>query len=101
MRNNLIVLVKNEVTKDKIGQRIKGPTIRTHVYADRRSISQSEFMDAGLNDLKPEVRFDVFTFEYNGELTVEEGDKVYSVYRTYEAGDKTELYCEARKGDEK
>lgn len=51
--------------------------------------------------MKPEYRFLVWNYEYEGEETLEYDEKTYSVYRTYIRDDgRIELYVTLRKGDE-
>lgn len=69
------------------------------VYADKKSISQSEFFAAGQNGIRPATMFLVRTKEYGGQKRIKCDDNVYSIYRTYDRPDGvTELYCEVRIG---
>jgi len=63
------------------------------VFANRRSVSQKEFYEAGILGLKPEFRFDVRFFEYNGEDSLIYEGKRYVIYRTYRRGEYAELYA--------
>lgn len=73
----------------------------TDVYADITSISQSEFMQAGQIGLKPDLRFDIWETEYNGETILEYNSIRYSIYRTYmKTNGRVELYTEKRVGNE-
>lgn len=73
----------------------------TDVYADITSISQSEFMQAGQIGLKPDLRFDIWETEYNGETILEYNSIRYSIYRTYmKTNGRIELYTEKRVGNE-
>ena len=100
MVNTISLISKTGYTTDSIGQII--PTEeRLDVIAEVSSISQSEFMDAGKIGLKPDLRFEIWTAEYNGQDNVEMNGTRYSVYRTYNRADgRTELYTERRSGDE-
>ena len=69
------------------------------VYCNVQSVSASEFFQGGLNGLKPEYRFTMFKYDYNGEEIVEYNGVRYTIYRTYEGrNDTIELYAEKRKG---
>jgi SPP1 family predicted phage head-tail adaptor len=68
------------------------------VFAERVSVSQSEFFNAGQQDLKPEYCFKVVNGEYNGEDRLTYEGTVYAIYRTYEKGDKIELYTALKAG---
>lgn len=65
------------------------------VYANKKSVRQSEFYQAMSNDLKPEIMFEITSFEYNDEPHVKYKGKRYLVIRTYHTkGDRMELVCE-------
>ena len=85
-------------TKDEYGRWMEGnPTVK-EVFARIKSISRSEFFDAGRKGLNPDLRFDIFAADYNGETMIEYNGKTYAVYRTYENGDYMELYVERKGG---
>lgn len=69
------------------------------VFANKRSVSQSEFFSAGQNGLKPQYVFDIRLSEYNKEKELVYNSKTYTVYRTFEKGENIELYCEERVGN--
>ena len=100
MVNTITLISITGYTTDSIGQ-ITTTEKKTDVIAEVSSISQSEFMDAGQIGLKPDLRFEVWTSEYNGEENVEMDGTRYSVYRTFKRDNgRTELYTERRSGDE-
>lgn len=68
------------------------------VFAEKRSISQSEFFNAGQTDIKAEKCFVIYSHEYNDERFLIYENKKYSIYRTYEKDEDIELYCEVRTG---
>lgn len=88
---------QTEVGYDNIGNPIIEET-ETEVFVDVLSVSQSEFFNAGQNGLKPEYKMILFTYDYGLQDKVKYNDKFYSVYRTYQNGDKTELYLTAKVG---
>lgn len=95
-----IALVKTEYTQNEIGEWEETATSR-NVFAYVSSITMNEFYQAGLQGMKPEYRFLVWNYEYEGEETLEYDEKTYSVYRTYIRDDgRIELYVTLRKGDE-
>ena len=97
MYDDLIGLVSEKYTFDEIGRQIPERTKR-EVFAEIKSISQSEFFNAGQSGLKPEYKITVWTQEYNGERLVEYNDRIYTVYRTYIGKDRTELYLTRKEG---
>lgn len=95
----LIYLGKETLTQDEYGVMHKEFTW-TPVFAKVSSVSASEFFNGGQNGLKPDLRFIVFTYDYFDERIVNYDGTLYTVYRTYVDGDRTELYTERRIGDE-
>lgn len=72
---------------------------RRMVYVKTSSITRSEWFEGGRNGLNPEIRFEMFAPDYEGEEVIEYHDRRYTIYRTYYSdGDTIELYCELRKG---
>lgn len=69
------------------------------VFADKKSIRQSEFYAADNVGLKPEVMFLVHAHEYKGEECAKWNGVEFSILRTYENKAVTELVCGARVGD--
>lgn len=64
------------------------------VFANKRSVRQSEFYAAAMVGLRPEIMFEVRTIEYNGEEKLEYQGKRYDILRTYDKnGEITELVC--------
>ena len=76
------------------------PWKSTEVFCDVRSITRTEWFEAGRNGIQhPEFVFIINRNEYNGERIVEYNGQRYGVYRTYEAkNENLELYCEAKGG---
>jgi SPP1 family predicted phage head-tail adaptor len=88
-----LTLNKKSYTKDSIGNQV--PIITPIVvFCDKKSIGRSEFYNAAVADLKPEIIFVVHTWEYDGETEVEFDGVRYKIIRTYSASEKTELVCE-------
>lgn len=91
---------------------VKVPTENSRqVFCKVRSITRAEFFDGGRNGLNPQLRFDVFRGDYNGESVLEYHGKRYAIYRTYqpevsdaryvtrqENTDCIELYAERKGG---
>lgn len=97
-RSEVITLVKETQVKNDFG--VYEPVSETRdVFCQVRSITRSEFFDAGRNGLNPEFEFDVFFGDYEGERTVIYKDQRYAVYRTYQARtDVLELYVQREGG---
>lgn len=70
--------------------------VEREVFANKKSVRQSEFYQALAAGMKAEIMFEVRLVDYEGELRLKYGDKVYDVTRTYERnGEIIELVCAA------
>ena len=98
LRQTPIYLVTKTYTENIYGVLEPSETKR-QVYADVKSVSQSEWFEGGRNGLNPELRFDVFAPDYQGEDVLIHNGVYYAIYRTYlERNYIVELYAEKRKG---
>lgn len=72
----------------------------TEVFCDVRSITQTEWFNAGRNGIEhPAFTFVMNRNEYADQQIVEYRGNRYGVYRTYMAkNENLELYCEAKGG---
>lgn len=99
MYGDVINLLSDSTTTNNIGDPVKTPVAR-EVFADRKSIRQSEFYQAAAAGLKPEVMFEMRLADYEGEESLsyaedpEDTPKIYTIIRTYEKNkDMIELIC--------
>lgn len=97
MFKDVMELVQVKYVKDELHQEIK-QEVRRQVYCDKKSVSQSEFFNAGQNGFKPQYVFIMRLADYDDEQTAIYNNKKYAVYRTYEKGENIELYCEKKVG---
>lgn len=96
--DDVIKLLKVQKVKDEYGVDRETYTAR-EVFCNVRSITRTEFFDAGRNGLNPEYEFTMFHADYEGEVLVEYNGLTYAVYRTYrQEGDYIELYVERKGG---
>ena len=78
---------------------VKGEPIQSleyrEIFANKKSVRQSEFYQASVAGLKPELVFEVHSFEYDNDIKLRypsgEDGKVYDIIRTYDRGEITEL----------
>ena len=97
-RSNVIKLISETYTQDSIGQYTSVETAK-QVFCDVRSVSRSEWFEAGRDGLQPSFVFVIFAPDYEGEKIVEFEGNRYSVYRTYVAkNEQLELYVEEQGG---
>ena len=81
------------------GEPIQTMTYR-QVFANKKSVRQSEFYNAAIVGLKPQLVFEVYSFEFNNDEKVKYNDIEYSIIRAYEKGETTELTVAAQVGSE-
>jgi SPP1 family predicted phage head-tail adaptor len=78
-----------------MGDPIKILVKRANIFAEKKSIKQSEFYQAMAQGLKPELTFIIRTIEYENEPMLEYNSKTYTIIRTYEKEDEfIELICQ-------
>ena len=95
---DIIDLVAITTAKDLDGFPVVTETKRT-VFADKKSVRQSEFYQAAAQNIKLELMFDVRTVDYQGETLLEHDGQRYKVVRTYDKdGELTELVCSRLEG---
>ena len=98
MMDVLVTLIgKGKSFVDENGNE-KFEVVETEIFGDIGNIGQREFAAASQMGLKPEFMIEIWSFEYNGEDKLKLGDKLYSIYRTYQKGDRLELYLTQRSG---
>lgn len=88
-----IYLIRETSITNDMGDVIKDTNER-FVFANKKSIRQSEFYQAQTSGLKPELTFEIYSFEYDDEPKIKYKGKDYKVIRTFENGDILELICE-------
>jgi SPP1 family predicted phage head-tail adaptor len=89
-----LTLITQIMIEDEIGNQIPVET-KTIILCGLKSVGRTEFYNAALTGLKPELVFVVHGYEYNGEQVVEFEGAKYRVIRTYATGfEEIELACE-------
>ncbi|AFQ46266.1 phage head closure protein [Desulfosporosinus meridiei] len=89
-----IYLISTTISENDMGDFIEAKTKRL-VFAEKKSIRQSEFYQAKATGLRPELSFVVWTREYAGEGKLEFDGKEYNIIRTFEPNSEdTELTCQ-------
>lgn len=96
---NPIYLISITYEVDNIGSSIPIEEKRK-VFSSISSVRQSEFYQAQISGLKPEMVFKMRSFEYQGEGLVLYNNKKYNVIRTYSNSEGiTELVCTEKLGE--
>lgn len=85
---------ETEGTNDN-GFSLPAEETRTTVFGNKKSVGYAEFFKAQQAGISEEMKFDVFTEEYEGQPLAEYGGKRYEILRTYvdpkTSGEYTEL----------
>jgi SPP1 family predicted phage head-tail adaptor len=99
MFDSVIKLISESKVVDEYGDLESKETERS-VFAELRSVGQSEFYQAQALGLKPEIKFVLSDYlEYQGEQKLrfqgfgETEEKEYAVLRTFRNGNTLELVC--------
>lgn len=91
--NDVIKLISYTETIDRYGRPVRAELSR-EVFAEVRSIGQSEFYQAAASGLKPEVKFVIADYlDYKNEKEVEWNGTRYNVLRTYQTDLRLEITC--------
>lgn len=87
-------LVTTTQSQNSFGEYVDGTPSKRTVFANKKSIRQSEFYQAHAQGIRPEVMFEVRVIDYADETRLEYDSKVYFIVRTYSKNDETlELIC--------
>lgn len=98
MYDSVITLLSETSTVDAYGDTVTTPTERD-VFAEVRSIGQSEFYQAQTVGLKPEIKFVIADFyDYQNEKQLKYTpfggtEDVYTILRTYRTNNQLEIVC--------
>lgn len=96
--STVITLVNETTSQDSIGQ-VVATTTTTDVFAQIRSVSGTEWSNAGLKGIRASYQVTLYADEYAGQRELILDGVPYEVYRPYERRDgKVELYIEKRTG---
>lgn len=81
---------------DEYGDPIEERVVSDLVFAEKRSISQTEFYQAQTSEFKPEIKFEIPDYlDYSGQKYLIHEDMRYKILRTYqpEGTSKLEITC--------
>jgi len=90
----VIYLISVTTTTNDMSDSIEGP-IQKQVFANKKSIRQSEFYQAMATGLRPELMFEVKSIDYQQESKLSYNGMLYTIIRAYDKnGEITELICQ-------
>ena len=91
---DVVKLISITYTENSIGDIIESKTVK-EVFANKKSIRQSEFYQAQASGLKPEIMFEIREIDYLDEKILSYESKEYNIIRTYSKDDELiELVCQ-------
>lgn len=91
----VIELIPITLSQNGKGQITKTEGAKKIVFANKKSVKQSEFYQAKLSKLNPEIVFIIRSIDYAEEKRVEFNNSKYDIIRTYDKnGEFIELICE-------
>lgn len=97
MYNETIYLVTEVQTEevDEYGDPVNKEIRTEEIFAEQRSISQTEFYQAQTAGAKPEIKFVIPDYlEYTGQQYLIHADMRYKILRTYrKASNELEITC--------
>ena len=98
---DVIDLVDATTVVNDLGDYVETETT-SRVFANKKSIRQSEFYQAMANGLQPELMFEMKVIDYNNQDKLYFNNKKYNIIRAYNRnGEDIELVCEGIVGTEK
>ena len=98
MYDSIITLITETNTVDEYGDTVTVETERT-IFAEVKSIGQTEFYQAQAVGLKPEIKFLIADFaDYQNEKKLKYTsfggtEDIYTVLRTYRTKNQLEIVC--------
>lgn len=98
-KQDFITLLSENVSTDSIGQEVVTGYSEEELPCGVRSATQSEQAEAHRRGFQAEYRCDVFILDYAEEHLCEFRGTRYEIYRTYDSGDRIELYIGTRIGE--
>jgi SPP1 family predicted phage head-tail adaptor len=91
---DIIKLISITYGENAMGDMIE-QKVKRDVFANKKSVRQSEFYQSMATGLRPEIMFEVRSVEYANEKKLEFNNKEYNIIREYSKnGEITELICQ-------
>ena len=98
MWRDTVELIAVQRVDDGGGGFTEAETLRA-VFANRKSVRQSEFYQAHMTGLKPEIMFEVRYADYAGETKLRHDGRRYVIVRTFSRNEEViELVCQREVG---
>jgi len=93
--HELILITPGQIVEDEVGNQIETDPIETPIFCGLKSVGRSEFYNAAVTGLRPELVFPIHGYEYSGQKLVRFEGVKYRVIKTYSVNfEELELTCE-------
>lgn len=84
---------------DDYGFPVKEEKPKNPILANKLSVRSSEYWQARSTGIQLTYAFEIHSFEYDGEEKAVYDGQEYTIERTYDKGDLTEIYLSRRADD--
>ena len=92
--SDICTLIKITEGKNSFGANVNSKTIKSEVYCNKRSLSQTENYQLSKLGFKGELKIEIYEVDFEDGTEFVEYEKVkYKIQRLYPIGDKIELTC--------
>lgn len=98
--DDILVLIGIAYRQNELLEQETDGETRTEIFGEARSVTRSEWYEAGREGMRPAVLFVTSWVNYNGQQEAELRGVRYRIYRTYRVRDTdlVELYLEEKAG---
>lgn len=98
--NEIVLVLEGEASynMDAIGNETAQIEPKT-VIGKKKSVYENDFFHAGQLNIKPYCIVEIYKAEYNGAKTALIDGRRLTIYRTFEKGQRLELYLAERTGN--
>lgn len=96
--DGIAILISEKYENNAYGQPV-AQSAKREIFVTEKSVTRSEFYNAGRQGLNPQIVLSTPAINYAGEEIVEYDNNIYSIYRTFRDGDNIELYAGMKAGN--
>lgn len=94
-----VILISEDTSTDEIGQIIESDAAQAEVFCLAKSVTRTEWSTAYQYGFQAEWMLEVLHADYQGQRIADFDGQRYTIYRSFCAGERTELYLGLRVGD--
>jgi SPP1 family predicted phage head-tail adaptor len=93
---DVVDLVSVTEGKDADGFPTDVETVRSNIFANKKSVRSSEFYQASQQGIRLSLMFEIRSIEYRDETELRFEGKDFEIIRTYDRGEIIELVCQSK-----